>query len=263
MAAAKEALVLEPHNDDFVIGMGGTGLQLLDSGWHVSSVVMTDGRYGDRDRDPEDVKRIRAEEKAAEAAFLGIDYVELGVEDTQLAAAYRDEAARADVRDRLVEQLEAVHPTAVFFPAPAEAHPDHEATYAFARDAIEAATVDPIPAEYLVWRVPFRAATFEAVEEVVKSEMAPEEPRKLEAIRLHKSQERKREYTSLVSAFNAYLSYLYYDEATSGAAELLGLECSEEAARPLLADLRATVVTDRFPERVSLTGGAEPSTVNR
>ena len=53
---------MNPHCDDGMIGAGGTIIQLLNNGWEIMYVQMTDGRHGIRDISPEEARMIRLKE---------------------------------------------------------------------------------------------------------------------------------------------------------------------------------------------------------
>ncbi|PSP75685.1 hypothetical protein BRC81_14980 [Halobacteriales archaeon QS_1_68_20] len=241
MTASKRAVVFEPHNDDLVIGMGGTVQQLLADGWTVSSIVMTDGRYGSSELTPSETKRIRGEEKRREAERLGVDYRELELEDMQLQAHYHDPDARERIRSILVRALPDSGPLTVFVPPPSEAHPDHRATYSFVQDVCEEVDVETRVVRYLVWEVPFFTHGVDRAGTVLKVDVDDDFEEKISSIAVHESQETERGYTDLARTFNEYLAHLYPGEADR--AELLSVIDSNP---PLVESLECEDVTRMF-----------------
>lgn len=56
------AVVPASHQDDEVLGCGGTRQSLVQNGAKVKVVYMTDGRFGNLDREPSDMIAIRERE---------------------------------------------------------------------------------------------------------------------------------------------------------------------------------------------------------
>lgn len=246
------ALVFEPHNDDFVIGIGGTGLQLLDAGWEITSVVLTDGRLGSIDLTPEETRRVRLAEKEREAEALGIDVVGLDYRDQSLASRYEDETRREEVLADLREVVETVDPAVVFVPASTEGHPDHRATNRFARDLFDDLPRDVAVVEYVIHEIPFLAPVSTTPNTVVAVDVERTFEEKLAAIRHHESQLEVFAYDDLVATFDEFLGHLYTHELTGSVAEVLHLEHGEGPSR-FFEDTDAVEVTDKFHGSLSAT----------
>ena len=56
------AVVVNPHDDDGAIALGGTLLRLIARGWKIKFLQLTDGRHGSNVMAPEETKRVRAGE---------------------------------------------------------------------------------------------------------------------------------------------------------------------------------------------------------
>ncbi len=114
MTDMRTAVIVAPHPDDAELALGGTILRLIEAGWQVVVVDLTDGEptpWGSRQR--------RAEETAKASAVLGIREREcLDMPNRYLEAALENRLALAQVlRER--------KPSVIFGPNASDAHPDH------------------------------------------------------------------------------------------------------------------------------------------
>ncbi len=117
-------LVVAPHPDDAELGMGGAIAKMIDLGWRVGILDLTDGEptpFGD----PE----TRAAETSAASDILGVTWREnLGLKNRFLEPTLESRAKLANVFRR-------VKPKWLFAPYWEDAHPDHLA----ATELVEAA----------------------------------------------------------------------------------------------------------------------------
>ncbi|MHA1566148.1 MAG: PIG-L deacetylase family protein [Alphaproteobacteria bacterium] len=105
-------MVVAPHPDDEIIGPGGTLIRLLDSGWQVQVVYLTDG-----DTDPGIASKRRSEaSKVAQA---------LGFEATFLGLTPGDFTNDDQAPQRFIVEVEAATPDVLFIPFLLDDHPDH------------------------------------------------------------------------------------------------------------------------------------------
>lgn len=113
-------LIIAPHQDDEVIGMGGTLGMHLDSKCHVTVLYMTDGRHLDSRRGLSTSETINIRRK--EAMSLGDTYnikqIFWTVEDGCLTNDGRTIAALTNVLDE-------VRPTVIYLPSFFDFHYDH------------------------------------------------------------------------------------------------------------------------------------------
>ena len=121
---ALDALVVAPHPDDAELGMGGTIVRLIQQGWKVGILDLTDGEptpLGSRER--------RASETAAANAALGNPWRKnLGLPNRSLEPTLIHRRAVAAV-------FRQVRPRLVFAPYWEDAHPDHTAATKLVEDA--------------------------------------------------------------------------------------------------------------------------------
>lgn len=129
VAEPASILVIAPHPDDEVLGVGGTIRRLVDEGCRVTVAVATIGwapLYAD-----EQVARVRSEADAANRL--------LGVHDLRfldLPVTRLDEIPRHEINavfDRLVT---GVQPRWVFLPFPGDRHEDHRQVFEAAQVAL-------------------------------------------------------------------------------------------------------------------------------
>ncbi|KPK77603.1 MAG: hypothetical protein AMJ79_02615 [Phycisphaerae bacterium SM23_30] len=115
--SSKRVLVFSPHPDDAEIAMGGVMARLLDEGWEVFVVDITNG-----EPTPAGSEEIRAAETQEASKALGIrDRICLGLPNRFLAAKH-------EYRRRLAQAIRQYRPRWLFTAFLPDAHPDH--TYA-------------------------------------------------------------------------------------------------------------------------------------
>ncbi|MCH8149262.1 MAG: PIG-L family deacetylase, partial [Planctomycetes bacterium] len=115
-------LVIAPHPDDEVLGVGGTILRHLDSRDDVHVVICTRGeesRFGN-----EQVARVQ-KEACDVHAFLGLT----GSHFLDLPAAMLDTVPGADLNIALGSVFDAVRPDTVYVPHVGDVHRDHQLVF--------------------------------------------------------------------------------------------------------------------------------------
>ncbi len=147
-------LALHAHPDDIETLGAGTLALLAAKGHRIVIATMTAGDCGSAEFTPEETARIRRREAATAAAMIGAEYDCVGVPDL---GVFNDDATRR----RVTEAVRRAAPDLVITSAPADYHPDHEATSVLVRDACfaasapnyktgEAAPLDGIPLLYFM-----------------------------------------------------------------------------------------------------------------
>ena len=119
-----DALVIAPHPDDAELGMGGTIAKLIQQGWKLGILDLTDGEptpLGSRER------RVR-ETSAANAALGNPWRKNLGLPNRSLEPTLVHRRAVAAV-------FRQVRPRLLFAPYWEDAHPDHAAATKLVEDA--------------------------------------------------------------------------------------------------------------------------------
>ncbi len=126
-------LAIHAHPDDIETLAAGTLAVLAAASLLLTIATLTAGECGSVDNDPAETARIRKGEATLAAAMIGADYRCVGLGDL---AVFNDDASRRAV----TELIRAVRPAIVITSAPADYHPDHEATSLLVRDACFAAS---------------------------------------------------------------------------------------------------------------------------
>jgi LmbE family N-acetylglucosaminyl deacetylase len=192
-------LVIIPHDDDLVLGMGLMVAAAVASGIEVHVAVATDGSLGYvRPEERALLVETRARELSAACAVLGVRPVHvhtLGFADGSLIAQQgcRGPDHPDTFAQRLVTLLRAVCPSSVFVCTPDDVHPDHRAcaqeseiacVWAASKIWLERGEPCPEPARfhYAVY------APFSASPEIQLEVSAPIFEQKLEALRCFASQ---------------------------------------------------------------------------
>ena len=119
-----DALVVAPHPDDAELGMGGTIVRLIGSGWRVGILDLTTG-----EPTPLGSLEMRARETAEANALLGNPWRK------NLGLPNRDLEATLAHRRVVAEVFRATRPRLLFAPYWEDAHPDHLAATKLVEDA--------------------------------------------------------------------------------------------------------------------------------
>jgi len=127
-------LAFHAHPDDIETLGAGTLALLAAAGHRITIATMTAGDCGSTEHSLEETARIRKAEAAAAAALIGADYACAGIGDL---CVFVDDPTRRTT----TELIRATRPDIVITAAPADYHPDHEATSALVRDACFASSV--------------------------------------------------------------------------------------------------------------------------
>jgi LmbE family N-acetylglucosaminyl deacetylase len=120
---AQNIMILAPHQDDEVLGCGGTILRYLEYGAEVEIVYITDGRYGAADS-KNGIRRAEAQEAWER---FNVNQIFLDYEDSHIS----EEAIQ-----KIKELLQEFKPEIVFTPWPLDNHPDHKNTSLFLEKAL-------------------------------------------------------------------------------------------------------------------------------
>lgn len=119
-----KVLIIAPHPDDAELAMGGTIAKMVDAGWEVTIVDLTDG-----EPTPHGSRNIRSQETNAATAILGIKQrVCLDMPNRYLRATLRN-------RELLAETIRVNRPDVLFGLQLPDWHPDHVAAASLVRDA--------------------------------------------------------------------------------------------------------------------------------
>ena len=185
-------LVLAPHPDDEVLGCGGALCRHTAAGERVAVVFLTSGELGLKHLPRDEAWRIREREARAAARILGLANVEfLRGPDWGLAEA------KATIARELRAILQREKPEIIYLPHPDDWHPDHQATLPLLRLALaHSGLKTPELRAYEVWTP---LPEFDHVVDITALM-----PRKLKALRAHKSQLGEFDYVRAVKGLNQF-----------------------------------------------------------
>ena len=185
-------LVIAPHPDDEVIGSGGSLCLHADAGDRITAVFLTSGELGLKHLPRDEAQRLREREAEKAGQILGLACIEfLRGPDWSIGAA-RKSLVR-DIAALLVRE----RPSLIYLPHPDDGHPDHRASWPILRAALKRSEISrPKLRLYEVW-TPLDA--FGLVTDVT-----PVMPRKLHALRAHRSQLREFDYVRAVRGLNQF-----------------------------------------------------------
>ena len=160
IARCSRVLVLAPHPDDEVLGVGGVMARLAAAGARVEVGIVTEGKPPQYSA--VQVATVRAEAAAAHAV--------LGVAATHalgLPAAGLDRLPHAELNRAIADLVTAVRPDTLFVPFPGDIHRDHQLVFEAAMVAARPAGPD-YPLRILAyetlsetnWNAPFLTPAF-------------------------------------------------------------------------------------------------------
>ena len=242
-----KATFILPHDDDAVIGAGGTLLKLQEKGWDISYIILTDGRHGGN-QNQEIIKKKRAEESRNEREFLNItECHNFNIEDGKMENLNQNETD--SITEQIAEKIK--DSDVVFIPGKAEGHPDHRKTYEIGHNAIKLAQ-SPLEVHYIVWLFPFYYHNPGELKNILKVNIDSQMDKKLEAIRLHNSQVEWGRYDKIAQHVNSYFSLIYstYRHIDAKYSEIIGIQKKNSNYPAFLKSLEdAEDVTEIFHGR--------------
>jgi LmbE family N-acetylglucosaminyl deacetylase len=189
-------LVIAPHPDDEAIGCGGALSLHSARGDRVAVVFLTSGELGLKHLPAKRARTIRESEAKAAARVLGIARLEfLRLSDWAVSENSKKGA-------RLLQPiLRAERPGLVYVPHPRDWHPDHQAALPLVRAALRRVRLPAVELRaYEVWTP---LGEFDDVEDISRVM-----PRKLRALRAHRSQLVEFDYHRAVRGLNQFRGVL-------------------------------------------------------
>lgn len=185
-------LVIAPHPDDETIGCGGTICLHTKRGDCVTVVFLSSGELGLKHLTCEKAWAMREKEAKAAATILGVARLRFLRQPDWMLGDHLKPAAR-----ELRPILRAEAPQLIYVPHLLEWHPDHQAALPILRRALKGwRGALPELRAYEVWTP---LATHDQVEDITRMM-----PRKLKALRAHRSQMGEFKYERAVRGLNAF-----------------------------------------------------------
>jgi len=204
----ENAIVIEPHDDDMVIGMGGTALKILETDIDLTSIQMTDGRHGHNQISPKKLIDKRKKEKEISNSYLeevsggSLNWEYIGAEDGRLMDFWENHESREQLVSEIEESLEPYNPDAVFVPALNEDHPDHVASNLLCSEAIDRLDSDPAVFNYMVWQLPFHESDPGDIENILAIDVSEDYEKKINAVKLHQTQDYPESFKEIETGYD-------------------------------------------------------------
>ncbi|MGM5485185.1 MAG: PIG-L deacetylase family protein [Nanobdellota archaeon] len=119
---AENILMFCAHNDDLVIGAGGTAAKYSAEGKDIYSVIFSHGEKSHPWMKPEHTIKTRIKEAKESDSFLG-------VKDQYFLALNEGKLQQECSHDKIIDIMNKVKPDKIFFHNMDDPHPDHRAVY--------------------------------------------------------------------------------------------------------------------------------------
>ncbi len=188
---ASKVLVVSPHQDDEVIGCGGTLRKLIEKGSHIKVLYLTDGGSGNGPEASSEISDIRKREAEAGLKVLGVDDMEfLDYPDGEL---WFNSSSIEGISKVLNDYL----PEVIFVPFYLDNHPDHAAAARMVAASLRKYPREVTCYSYEVWT---------ALSPNVVVDITQEMDMKVRALMEHKSQIAQLDYPQKVKGLNSYRS---------------------------------------------------------
>ena len=178
----EKILFLCAHNDDQVIGAGGTIAKYVKEGKGVYTVIFSHGEKSHPWIKPEHIIKERIKEaNACNNVLGGEDIIFLDLKEGHYLKDYEE----TDLKKRLVKIIRDIRPSKIFCHGIDDPHPDHQAVYKITNDLIETIKFKGDVYMYDVWTpLNFRKTNQpKMVVDITKTFKT-----KIKAFRTHKSQ---------------------------------------------------------------------------
>ena len=204
-------LVIAPHPDDDVLGVGGTMAAAIHQGQGVFAVYITDGRGSPR-RDPalsdDEMAALRKKEAKSALKVLGA----VGGFFLEKRSGELTGEAQKETGEILFRILQRIRPQEVFLPAPYERHLTHQRCTQLSIEALrKIPRLKPNLLGYSLW------GSFWGVRKRIVRDISPFIKKKVEAIMAHSSQVAYKDYQQGIIGKNNYEAIFWESHAVSPA----------------------------------------------
>jgi LmbE family N-acetylglucosaminyl deacetylase len=185
-------LVIAPHPDDETIGCGGVLCLHARRGDNVAAVFLTSGELGLKHLARDKAHQTREAEAARAAKILGIKQIFF----LRLADWFVGDAIEQGAK-KVRGILKRTKPGLIYLPHELEWHPDHKAALPILRGAWKGSGIpEPLLRAYEVWTP---LAEHDHVENITAVM-----PRKVRALKAHRSQLKEFDYARAVTGLNQF-----------------------------------------------------------
>ncbi len=187
-------VVFSPHPDDDVIGCGGSIIQHVNKGDHVTIVYLTSGEAAPWKGKRSELLRIREQEAADAAGLMGVrDLIFLKEPDSHLQVTEKNQF-------EVLRIIHKIQPDCVYVTHNGEAHRDHKAAFQIVTNAIKVAMEEGLKKpEILCYEVWPPMSKLSLIRDI-----SNEFEQKLEALKKHKSQIAHTNYVDAIEGLNRY-----------------------------------------------------------
>ncbi len=127
-------LFLCAHNDDQIVGAGGTIAKYAKEGKNIVTIIFSFGEVSLPHLQEQISKKTRVIESKRAAKLLGENELYyLGLKEGN----FKIEIKERDIQTKIINIVKRIKPVKIFTHAPDDPHPDHRAVYEFTIDLIE------------------------------------------------------------------------------------------------------------------------------
>jgi LmbE family N-acetylglucosaminyl deacetylase len=215
----EQVLAIGTHPDDIEIGCGGTLALLKERGCKISNIIVTSGEEGGLQISKSELSKTREQEAIQSGIILGSDDIQFLREPDGLTSFSKE------TKIRLISFLRQIRPSIIFVHAPSDQFPDHKIVHQLSMSAIQAAQGpwypealgDPHRVQSIygfeVWNPIQAPQLYSDITSVIH--------RKIEVLRLHKSQMEDINYIEAVMGLARYRGALSMSGEYAEAFEVL------------------------------------------
>jgi LmbE family N-acetylglucosaminyl deacetylase len=182
MAKKETVLVIVAHNDDHIIGAGGTLAKYAKEGKKVKTIIMSYGESSHPHLQPKYIIERRYKESLESDKIIGgSGLVYLGLKEGK----FRQEFKKKKLRDKLAFLIRREKPGKIFTLGPGDMHPDHNAVWRIVEDLMKSKDIKCPVYAFEVWSA---VQTFKRNAPKLIVDVSDTYQLKSNALKAHKSQ---------------------------------------------------------------------------
>mgnify|MGYP006422216879 CR=1 FL=1 len=194
-------LYLIAHNDDQLIGAGGTLKKYSNEGKKIITIIFSFGESSLPFHNDDYTRKTRVKESRRAAKILGEDSVHyLGLTELKIP----EEIKQKNIYEKIENIIKKNKPTKIFTHSLDDPHPDHKAVYNFTLDLVDNINYKGDVYSFNIWNYFFNFRRRDLPKLVV--DISSTFKYKVEAFKKHKSQW----VTMLTHVFNIYFQAIMY-----------------------------------------------------
>ncbi len=182
MTKKETVLVIVPHNDDSIIGAGGTLAKYAQEGKKVRTIIFSYGESSHPHLKPKVIMEKRYKESIESDKILGgSGLVYLGLKEGKFLQQVR----KKGMKKKLAYLIKRQKPEKIFTIGPGDMHPDHNAVWRIVQDLIKDGTIKCDVYAFEIWSA---VQTFKRDAPKLVVDVSSTYHLKVNALRAHKSQ---------------------------------------------------------------------------